>query len=465
MSSSLDRRTFLKTTTAALSAGVLPAPVAAAALAPAVRTQPGSPSDRVRVAIMGVNSRGNQLARVFARNAGCAVTVICDVDSRAADKAAATVTAAGGAAPRLMPDVRKVLEAGDVDALVIAAPDHWHAPAAIMACQAGRHVYVEKPCSHNPGEGELLVAAAARSGRIVQIGTQRRSWPNVRRAIEEVRGGRIGRVYLARTWYANTRTSIGRGQPTDPPAWLDYDLWQGPAPRRPFVDNLVHYEWHWRWHWGTGESANNGTHMFDLARWGLGVEHPSRVTSAGGRYQYEDDWEFPDTQVASFEYPDRTMITWESISSNGWRQQGKGVGVTFHGDQGSLFIDGDGYVVYDPKMRVLEEVKSAAAGEITTVGPGDTLDSHHTANFLDAVRGKTALAAPIGGGHTSTLMAHLANIAWKTGRALTCDPSTGRVLDDTGAMAMWTREYEKGWEPANAAVADGTRAGAIGRQG
>ncbi len=446
MSSPLDRRTFLKTTTAALGAGVLPGATAAAGTAPAVRSQAGAPSDLVRIAIMGVNSRGNQLARVFARNAGCAVAVICDVDSRAADKTAETVTKAGGSAPRLIADVRRVLEDRDVDALVIAAPDHWHAPAAIMACQAGKHVYVEKPCSHNPREGELLVAAAARSGRVVQMGTQRRSWPNVKQAIEEVRAGRIGRAYLARTWYANTRTSIGKGQAVDPPSWLNYELWQGPAPRRPFVDNLVHYEWHWRWHWGTGESANNGTHVFDLARWGLGVDHPTRVTSAGGRYQFEDDWEFPDTQSATFEYPGEKMITWESISSNGWRQQGKGVGVTFHGDQGSLFIDGNGYVVYDPKMRVVHEVKNVEVGEISTVGPGDTLDAYHAINFLEAIRGKATLAAPIDAGHTSTTMAHLANIAWKTGRALTCDPGTGHVLGDADAMKLWGREYQPGWE-------------------
>lgn len=446
MSSPLDRRTFLKTTTAALGAGVLPAPSMAAA--PAIRLQSMPPADLVRVAVMGVNSRGNQLARVFAGTPGCAVTVICDVDSRAADKAAATVTTAGGSAPRLIADVRKVLESPDVDALVIAAPDHWHAPAAIMACQTGKHVYVEKPCSHNPREGEMLVAVAARTGRVVQMGNQRRSWPNVQQAIADIHNGRIGRAYLARTWYANTRGSIGKGQAAPPPSWLDYDLWQGPAPRRPFVDNLVHYEWHWRWHWGTGEAANNGTHMFDLARWGLGVDHPTRVSSAGGRYQFDDDWEFPDTQVVTLEYPDRKMITWESVSSNGWKQQGKGVGVTFHGDKGTLFIDGNGYAVYDPSGTIVHAVTQVEAPGVSTVGPAQSLDAPHIVNFLEAIRGRATLAAPIDGGHTSTLMAHLANIAWKTGRALTCDPATGRVMNDADAMTLWAREYEKGWEPS-----------------
>ena len=283
----LDRRSFLKSASATLGAGLI-APATASA-APAVWRQAGAPSHRVRVAIMGVNSRGAQLARAFLNTQGAVVTTICDVDSRAAAKAAAAVGAAGKA-PVVIADIRKVLESPDVDALVIAAPDHWHAPAAILACDAGKHVYVEKPASHNPREGELLVETQKRTGKIVQMGNQRRSWPNVKKAIGLVHGGRIGKVYNARTWYANTRPSIGKGTPVPVPEWLDFELWQGPAPRREFIDNLVHYEWHWRWHWGTGEAANNGTHMFDLARWGLQVEHPSRVTSSGGRFQFVDDW-------------------------------------------------------------------------------------------------------------------------------------------------------------------------------
>jgi predicted dehydrogenase len=446
MSSAVDRRKFLKTASAAL--GVTAAvPTAVAGAAPAIRRQAGSPNERVRVAVMGVNSRGHQLTRAFASDQTCAVTVICDVDSRAAARARETVVEAGGPAPQLIGDVRRVLESRDVDALVIAAPDHWHAPAAIMACHAGKHVYVEKPCSHNPREGEVLVAVANSTGRVVQMGNQRRSWPNVQEGIAEVHAGRVGRVYLARTWYANTRGSMGKGKPMDVPEWLDYELWQGPAPRRPLVDNIIHYDWHWRWHWGTGESANNGTHMFDLARWGLQVEHPTRVMSAGGRFQYDDDWEFPDTQTVTLEYPGQKMITWESMSSNGWRQEGRGVGVTFHGDKGTLFIDGNGYQVFDPAGNMVREVKAPAPSTLTTAGPGRSLDAGHAFNFLEAIRGRQTLAADIAGGHTSTMMAHLSNIAWKTGRVLSCDPQTGRVLNDPEAMTMWSREYEPGWEP------------------
>lgn len=445
MSRTLDRRQFLATAGAAVGAG-LAAPTGAAA-APAIIRQGTAPADVVRVAIMGVNSRGAQLARAFTAVPGSVVTVICDVDRRAADKTADLVTKASGKAPRLEKDVRKVLESNDVDALVIAAPDHWHAPAAMMACHAGKHVYVEKPCSHNPREGELLVATAASTKRVVQMGNQRRSWPNVQEGIAAVHAGEIGRVYLARTWYAATRGSIGTGKEVPVPEWLDYDLWQGPAPRRPYLDNVVHYEWHWRWHWGTGESANNGTHMFDLARWGLQVQHPTRVMSAGGRFHFEDDWEFPDTQVVTLEYPDRRMITWECMSRNGWRQEGQGVGVTFHGDKGSLSIDGNAYKVFDGKGLLVREKKAPERSELTAAGPGASLDTGHAHNFLEAIRGKATLAAEIEGGHVSTQMAHLSNIAWKTGRALVVDPNTGQVRNDADAQAMWGRQYEPGWEP------------------
>ena len=441
----VDRRSFLKSASATLGAGLI-APSAVSA-APALRLQAGAPSDRVRLAIMGVNSRGAQLAQAFLNTPGAAITVVCDVDRRASAKAITAISSGGRGTPQVIGDVRKVLESRDVDALVIAAPDHWHAPAAMMACDAGKHVYVEKPASHNPREGELLVETAARTGRVVQMGNQRRSWPNVKKAIALVHEGRIGRVYAARTWYASTRPSIGKGNTVPVPEWLDYDLWQGPAPRRPFVDNLVHYEWHWRWHWGTGESANNGTHMFDLARWGLQLEHPSRVTSAGGRYHYADDWEFPDTQMITLEYPGNKMITWESMSANGWKPQGRGVGVTFHGENGSLLIDGDGYAIYDLKGALVEEIKTDPGAAASQVGPAVRLDALHTTNFVEGIRGTATLATPIAGGHTSTMMALLGNIAWKTGRALTCDPATGRILNDAEAMKLWAREYEPGWAP------------------
>ena len=253
-------------------------------------------NERVQVAMMGVNSRGFALASNFAAQKNCEVRFICDVDKRAADKCISEVSKIQNKEPMAQPDFRKALEVKDLDALVIAAPDHWHAPAALLASAAGKHVYLEKPCSHNPHEGELLLAAAKKYKNVIQMGNQRRSWPNVAAGIAELHGGIIGRPYFAKTWYTNNRAAIGVGKKIAVPEWLDYDLWQGPAPRRDLKDNLIHYNWHWFWHWGTGEALNNGTHMIDLARWGLQVEFPTKVSSAGGRYRYQDDWEAPEAE-------------------------------------------------------------------------------------------------------------------------------------------------------------------------
>jgi predicted dehydrogenase len=437
----VTRRTFLGTAAgAALTAGA--ARPAGASLAAR------QPTNRIRVAIMGVNSRGHQLARAFAREPGAEVAAICDVDTRALAKTVAAVGELQPHAPRGEKDVRRILDDRNIDALIIAAPDHWHAPAAIMACQAGKHVYVEKPCGHNPREGELLVEAARRTGRIVQFGTQRRSWPNVMRAMQELQAGRIGRPYLAATWYTNNRPSIGRGTQTAPPEWLDYELWQGPAPRTPYKSNYVHYDWHWFWRWGTGEAGNNGTHVLDLARWGLGAGLPVRVTASGGRYRFDDDWECPDTTMMTWEFDGGKMVTWDGRSRAPYQLENSGAGVMFHGEQGTLIIDRNDYRVFDLKQQLVETVKDEApSADQGAVGPGERLDAVHVRNFLDAVREKAAVNAPIDEGHKSTLLAHLGNMAWRTGRVLKCDPATGRVIDDAEAMKLWEREYAPGWLP------------------
>jgi predicted dehydrogenase len=336
-----------------------------------------------------------------------------------------------------------------VDALVIATPDHWHAPAAIAACVAGKHVYVEKPCSHNPREGELLVEAARKYRRVVQMGSQRRSWARVIEAVEGIKAGVIGRVYYSRGWYANHRDSIGKGQVAGAPSWLDYDLWQGPAPRRPFRDNIIHYNWHWFWHWGTGESGNNGIHALDLCRWALGVDYPVRVTSTGGRFHFKDDWETPDTQVITFDFEGGKQMTWEGLSSNAYGLDGTGFGVSVHGEQGSIVIGGsNAYTVYD---RAGKQTRKVAARpdeqKIDLTGPAADLDAVHIVNFLESIRNGRRPAAEIEDGHKSTLLTQLGNISLRVGRALRCDPKTGRVLGDKEAMALWSREYERGWEP------------------
>ncbi|QEH40945.1 Gfo/Idh/MocA family protein [Chitinophaga sp. XS-30] len=407
-------------------------------------------NERVRVAVMGVNARGLALGSNFAKQSDCEVLYSCDVDSRASDKFIGAVEKITGKRPKAAPDFRKALEDKALDALVVAAPDHWHAPAALLAAKAGKHVYLEKPCSHNPHEGELLVAARAKYGKVMQMGNQRRSWPNVIAAVSELKAGAIGRCYFAKTWYTNNRASIGKGKETAVPSWLNYDLWQGPAPRERFRDNIIHYNWHWFWNWGTGEALNNGTHMVDVARWGLGVDYPVRVNSSGGRYHYNDDWETPDTQIINLEFANNTFISWEGRSCNGRPVEGSSVGVAFYGENGSLVIDGgNSYTIYDLKNKVVKAAKNDIEIDArNNMNPSEQLDALHIQNFFDGIRKGTALHSDIVSGHQSTLLVQLGNIAQRTGRTLNIDPKTGRIKDDPGALEYWSRKYEPGWEPS-----------------
>ncbi len=408
---------------------------------------PGA-NDRIRVSVMGVNARGLALAMNFARQEDCDVAHICDVDRRALERCVEAVSERQAVRPEGFTDFRRSLEDPDIDALVIAAPDHWHAPASLLAMQAGKHVYVEKPCSHNPHEGELLVEAAARYGRVVQMGNQRRSWPRVMEAITRLKEGVIGRPYFARAWYANNRGTMGRGKEAAVPDWLDWELWQGPAPRRSYRDNLVHYNWHWIWHWGTGEALNNGTHTVDLMRWGLGVDYPLRVSSNGGRYRFEDDWETPDTQVISMDFREGVTMTWEGRSCNGKEIEGTSVGVLFYGEQGSMLIPGgDGYTIYDLDGRVVEKFTSEMeADPMNPVNPAELLDALHISNFFDGIRLGAPLNAAIDSGHISTLLVQMGNISQRTGRSLEIDPASGHIAGDRKAGEFWSRSYEKGWE-------------------
>ena len=424
MTRSINRRHFLMSTAAT---------AAAAAVAPA---QDNSPGNHLTLGIIGTGGRGTGVAQAFARQANVTVTHVCDVDSNHARQAAAAVGRVDGVrqAPQAVGDLRRILDDRNVDAVYIATPNHWHAPAAILACAAGKHVYVEKPCSYNPREGELLVAAARRHDRKVQMGNQRRSFPKIQEAMASLRdGSAIGRVYLAEAWYLNTRPSTGVGREAAVPAGLDYDMWQGPAPRKPFHTNYLPYTWHWFWHWGNGELGNNGIHMIDVCRWGLGTELPTRVTSTGGRYRYEDDQETPDTNLVTFEFPDRKMIRWEGLSCNRYPRDTV-PDVLFHGDRGSLAINNGSYTVYD------------ASGQEIWQENGQASDNLHFRNFLEGVRGNARLNAEITEGAKSTLHCHLGNIAYRVGHSIACDGTTGRIQNDAPAMAMWQREYHDGWQ-------------------
>ena len=404
-------------------------------------------NERINLSFMGVNSRGFALAQNFAKLKDSHVIHICDVDSSAIEKCVSNIEEITGERPKGFGDFRKSMESKDVDVLVIAAPDHWHAPAALLALKAGKHVYVEKPCSHSPREGELLVEAALKYNKVVQMGNQRRSWPNIVQGIAELKSGAIGRAYFGKGWYFNNRESIGIGKEVAVPEWLDWDLWQGPAPRKTFKDNYVHYNWHWFWHWGTGEALNNGTHMVDLLRWGLDVDYPIRVSSNGGRYRYHDDWETPDTQVISLDFPGNVSMTWEGLSCNGKKNMGSPAGAMFYGEKGSLFIDGNSYTIYDLKGNVVKEIKDERKVDSQNkMNPSEQLDAHHFNNFFAAIKGEQKLNSDIDSGHKSTLLVQLGNIAQRVSRSLDIDPANGHILNDKDANKLWSRNYEKGWE-------------------
>ncbi len=424
MSEPVNRRHFLGASLAG----------SAALLAKTARADQPAASDKLVVGIMGTGGRGTEHAKTFASLPGVTVAYVCDADRKRANAAAGVVAKATSKPPKETQDFRHILDDKSVDVLVVATCNHWHAPATILACSAGKHVYVEKPCPHNAQEGEWMVASAHKHKKLVQMGNQRRSSPKIIEAMRQLHEGIIGRPYLAQSWYTNQRPSTGRGKPAPVPEGLDYAMWQGPAPRKPFRSNYLHYTWHWFWHWGNGELGNNGIHMLDLCRWGLGVEYPAHVSSSGGRYRYEDDQETPDTHQVAFDFAERKTITWEGLSCN-MPPAGKTADVIFHGEKGSLMINGNGYSLCDPKGKELRK-ETGQGGDLPHIG-----------NFLDAIRTGKPLNSEIGEGHKSTLLCHLGNIAHRVGQALKCDPTNGHILGDKDAAALWGREYEKGWEP------------------
>ena len=405
-------------------------------------------NDRINISVMGVNSRGNALAQNFAIQNNCDVIHVCDVDTRAITKCLISLKDKQSFTAESFIDFRKSLENKDLDIMVIAAPDHWHAPASLLSMQAGKHVYVEKPCSHNPNEGEILIKAAERYGKVIQMGNQRRSWPNVIEGINALKNGAIGNVYFGKGWYANNRESIGIGKYTVVPDWLNWDLWQGPAPRKNYKDNLIHYNWHWHWHWGTGEALNNGTHMIDLLRWGMGVDYPTKVSSNGGRFRYNDDWETPDTQIINIDFAENLSMTWEGRSCNGKHSEGSSVGVMFYGEKGSILMNGgNDYTIFDLKNKIVKSVKSTTnIDPMNTVNPAQNLDVLHIRNMFDAIKNGEELNADIVSGHKSTLLMQLGNIAQRAGRSLNINPENGHIIKDREANKLWQRSYEKGWE-------------------
>ena len=377
--------------------------------------------------------RGMAHVRGFQAVPDVEIAYVCDVDQTRMAEGINVANAGQAANAKGVTDFREILDDPSVDILSIAAPNFWHAPASILACQAGKHVYVEKPGSYDPQEAEWVVKAARKHDRKVQLGTQRRSYQSMIEGMAKLRDGLIGEVRFARTWYNNARGSIGKGKRVTPPPHIDYALWQGPAPQRPFRDNLVHYNWHWVWHYGGGELINNGVHALDLARWGLGVDYPTKVTYLGGRYHFDDDQESPDTAVAQFDFGDKGA-TWEGSSC--LRRKDEDLAFcSFYGDGGTMAFDFSGYKVYDTEGTLVEEREGT---------PGDV---PHFQNHCDAIRDGAALNQDIEEGQKSTQWCHLGNIAYRTQSVLEVDPKTGRIQNNSQALKLWGRTYSKGWKP------------------
>ena len=282
----------------------------------------------------------------------------------------------------------------------------------------------------------------------MQVGAQRRSWPGLTEGIEALHNGVIGKVHFAKAWYTNNRKSIGFGKEMPAPSTIDFDLWQGPAPRRSYRDNLIHYNWHWFWHWGTGEALNNGTHEIDVVRWGLGLDFPTAVSSEGGRFRYKDDWETPDTQTIDIRFGDDCLVTWEGRSCNSRDTEGRDRGVIFYGEGGALETGHNGYRIFDMKNKLVKELasKDVIDGRDPN-SPSANLDMGHIADFIDAIKTNRRPNGDIEELHKSTLLVQLGNIAWRTGHRLMIDPSNGHIVNDPEAQRLWSRTYEPGWEP------------------
>jgi len=414
--------------------------VVAAATVAHTRVARADASDRLRIGLIGCGGRGSHVGGLFRDHGQAEIAYVADCDEGRRQRAA---QAFGTPAENAVGDFRRILDDPSVDAVVVATPDHWHAPAAIMACNAGKHVYVEKPCSHNVREGRLLVEAAARSQRVVQHGTQVRSTDMMIQAVQALRDGVIGDVLVAKAWNVQRRGDIGHGSPSEPPAGLDYDTWVGPATMLPYQHNRVHGGWHWWYHFGTGDLGNDGVHDVEYARWGLGLEtHPSLVTAAGGKYFFDDDQQFPDTHLVAFEYPgdgrpgSKRMLVYESRLWSTNYPRNCDSGAEFYGTKGQMFLSRRGKVqAWDEQNKRIE----------LNIEPEGQNDAKHVANFCAAVRGEANVNAPAEVAHLTTTLCHLGNIAARLGRSFRFDPELEQAIADDEVNALLRREYREHW--------------------
>jgi predicted dehydrogenase len=421
-----SRRRFLKE-------GVLG--VTAASLLPRSKLHAAGANERVRIAVIGCGGQGNAHIRSLKTLDGTEVVYVCDVDQ---ERLAAAAKEAGAGKP--VADFRVILDDQSIDAITIATPDHWHAPIALMALDAGKHVYVEKPCCHNVREGQLLFAAAKKSGKSVAHGTQSRSSTAMQQAIQLLHEGVIGDVLVAKCWNWQKRDDIGRQQPSAPPVGVDYDMWVGPAEWMPFQANRFHYDWHWWYNFGCGDLGNDGIHDLDYTLWGLGVEtDPAVISGVGGKYFFDDDQEFPDTQQVTFEYPgdgksgNRKMLIFEMRLWSTTYPFNVDSGAEYYGTKGKMFLSKRGkFEVQGPRN---------AASEVKLVSKITTSVADHQQNWLECIKSGREPNANIEAAVRSATAVHLGNIATRLQRTIRFDPATQTAIDDEEANALLGRKY------------------------
>lgn len=444
-STNSSRRSFIKQ--AAIGSAILAA--APYSISAQGSSRVAGANDRIRVALIGCNRRFFGVGRSVCEQPNVEVVWVCDVDSRRQDAAVNHIEKHAGYRPKAEKDMRKIYEDDSIDAIFQMTPDHWHALGTVLALQAGKHVYVEKPCSHNLFESDLLIKAQKKYGKVVQMGNQQRSSAESQEIIRQIHEGVIGNAYMATAFYCNNRGRVPDANNMPPPEWLDWELFQGPAPRQDFVDILADYMWHWYWAYGTGETGNNATHELDIARWALNVDVPDWVQVNSGKYHYTDDpWTMYDTMDATFHFHDGKCIKWDGKSRNGQLTYGAGRGTIIYGTEGSVFIDRGGYRLYDRHGELVREQMSGGDETGTALGGGGNLTTRHVRNFFEAIRGNEEQASPISEGALSTDLCHYANISSRAGnRKLEIDPKTGRINDRGIMKKYWSREYERGWEP------------------
>lgn len=439
---SLNRRDFIKTS--ALATGGLALGLSAKSYGRVIGA-----NDRLNVVFMGCGRRVPAYYDSIGESYNTQLAYICDVKKSQRDRVFADLKDRLDYTPEGIEDIRTALDDGDVDAVFIATPDHWHAPAAWMAMEAGKHVYVEKPLTHNPAESEVLIEAQQKYDRVLQMGNQQRSSSHTKKIIKEIHNGVIGRPYKAVAFYSNQRGQVPNQTQQAPPDDLNWDLFQGPAPRRPYTDNTWNYNWHWYgWDYGTAESGNNALHELDVARWALQTEFPEKVSVEAFKNHYpEDGWEMYDTMYATYYFPNDLVINWDGKSRNGFNTYDGGRGTIIYGTEGSVWVDRSLYKLFDRGGNLMRAEASGALESGTALGGGGDMSTAHVANFFDAIRGQAEPESPVDEAVKSTHLCHLANISYRSGSDLKVDSSNGRIQDNPDAMKFWSREYAPGWEP------------------